>query len=194
MNTDEKLVGDLYESLFDSITDEEVKELGIKTDDEKFAITNEDQAMFFLRKVNELREERDHINNICNKQIESFTEKVNSWRNSQVYTIDNTENYFISLLEEYARIQLSDSKKKSIKYPFGTLSFKKMPDKYVYDDETLMHYIKERDLNQFIRVKEEINKKDLKSALTIKDGAACFNDEKIEGVAFEPGIVKFSIK
>lgn len=188
------LYGDIYEELFDSITEQEVRDLKIETEKESFAITNDEQANFFLRRIEELRFEKDKINMMCDKEIEAFNTRVNTYRNEEVRKIDNAENYFSVLLENYARIQLADSKKKSLKLPFGTLSFKKSPDKYTYEDKELMEFIKQNELNQFIRTKEEINKKDLKASLTIKDGQAFYEDKIVEGVSFTPGEQKFSIK
>ena len=90
---------------------------------------------------------------------------------------------------------MQDSKKKSLKLPFGTLSFKKSQPKYIYDDEQVMNFIKSNELSQFIRVKEEINKRDLKSALTInEEGIIKLNGMQIEGVTITPGEEMFNVK
>ena len=186
---------ELLDSLYEEITEAEVEELGINIESDAFAITNDGQANFFLRRLDEIRNEKDKINNTCNTEIEKFTQKVNDFRAKELKTLENTENFFITLLENYARIQLQDSKKKSLKLPFGTLSFKKSPAKYIYDDEQVMNFIKSNELSQFIRVKEEINKRDLKSALTInEEGIIKLNGMQIEGVTITPGEEIFNIK
>ena len=96
---------DILEALFDEITEEEVKELGIEIDNEKFAITSDEQANFFLRRLEEVRSEQDKINVTCNNEIERFTKKVNSFRAKELLSLENTEKYFISLLETYAKKQ-----------------------------------------------------------------------------------------
>lgn len=187
---------ELLSELFDEITDAEVEELGIVIEKEGFAITSEGQANFFLRRLEEARNEKDKINNTCDNEINKFNEKVNAFRSKEVRSLENAEAYYSTLLEKYASIALADSKKKSLKLPFGTLAFKTSPVKYIYDDEVLMKYIKDNDLSQFIRVKEEINKKDLKTALIVdkETGSISINDIPVNGVNITPGELSFSIK
>lgn len=186
----------ILESLFDEITEEEVKELGIEIENERFAITSDEQANFFLRRLQEVRSEKDKINTTCNNEIERFTNKVNNFRAKEILSLENTENYFCTLLEAYAKKQLEGSKKKSLKLPFGTMSFKKGQRKVIYDDEELTKFIKQNNLNQFIRTKEEINKADLKKALEFneQDGTASLNGQVIIGITTTPGEESFSIK
>lgn len=186
---------ELLDDLFEEITEAEVKELGIDIESDSFAITNDGQANFFLRRLEEIRNEKDKINNTCNTEIEKFTQKVNDFRSRELNTLENTERFFTTLLENYARLQLQDSKKKSLKLPFGTLSFKKSQPKYIYDDEVVMNFIKTNELSEFIRIKEEINKRDLKSALNINDeGMVILNGKAMEGITITPGEETFSVK
>lgn len=186
---------DILEALFDEITEEEVKELGIEIDNEKFAITSDEQANFFLRRLEEVRSEQDKINLTCNNEIERFTKKVNTFRTKELISLENTEKYFISLLETYAKKQLEGSKKKSIKLPFGTMSFKKGQRKMVYEDDVLMNFIKSNSLNDFIRIKEEINKSELKKAIKLEeDGSVTLHGTIVEGATSLPAEETFSIK
>ena len=197
-NVDFEMFGensDILDSLFEAITEEEVRDLGIEIEKENFAITSDEQANFFLRRLEEVRSEKDKINNTCNQEIERFTARVNNFRAKETLSLENTERFFCTLLENYARQQLEGSKKKSIKLPFGTMSFKKSPRKMVYDDEVLMNFIKTHNLNDFIRIKEEINKKDLKSQLKItEDGIVTLDDQVVEGITTMPGETTFSVK
>lgn len=195
MNNFELLNNDLFKSLLDDITEEEVEELGIEIEDNKFSILNDEQANFFLRRLEEIRSEKDKINNMCNNEIEKFTNKVNNFRTKELYSLENTEKYFISLLETYAKKQLENSNRKSIKLPFGTMSFKKGQRKIIYDDDVLKAYIKDNNLNQFIKIKEEINKADLKKAIKYEDNnSLSFNGNIVEGISYLPAEETFSIK
>lgn len=184
---------ELLDSLYEEITEQEVEELGINIESDSFAITSDDQANFFLRRLEEIRNEKDKINTTCDREIEKFSQKVNDFRAKELRSLENTESFFMTLLENYARIQLNGSKKKSIKLPFGTLSFKKTQPKYVYDDKVIMNFIKVNQMPEFIRIKEEVNKKDLKAALTVNDeGLILLNGKVMEGVVITPGEEKFS--
>ena len=186
---------DILESLFDEITEAEVKELGIEIENERFAITSDEQANFFLRRLEDIRSERDKINQTCNNEIERFVTKVNNFRAKETLSLDNTERYFSGLLEDYARKQLEGSNKKTLKLPFGTMSFKKGQRKMVYEDDILKNFIKTNHLEQFVRVKEEINKAELKKAVNIDDnGIVTLNGQVVEGITTLPGEESFSIK
>lgn len=187
---------DILNSLFDEITEEEVKELGIEIENERFAITSDEQANFFLRRLQEIREEKDKINITCNNEIERFKSKVNNFRAKEILSLENTENFFSTLLESYAKKQLETSKKKTLKLPFGTMSFKKGQRKIVYDDEVLNKFIKENNLKEFIRIKEEINKSEIKKALEFNEetGVALLKGQVVQGITTSPGEEKFSIK
>ena len=197
-NVDFEMFGensDILDSLFEAITEEEVRDLGIEIEKENFAITSDEQANFFLRRLEEVRSEKDKINNTCNQEIERFTARVNNFRAKETLSLENTERFFCTLLENYARQQREGSKKKSIKLQFGTMSFKKKKKKMVYDDEVLMNFIKSHNLNDFIRIKEEINKKDLKSQLKItEDGIVTLDDQVVDGITTMPGETTFSVK
>lgn len=194
-NEFEMFDNDILESLFDEITEAEVKELGIEIENERFAITNDEQANFFLRRLQDIRSEKDKINTTCNNEIERFVAKVNNFRAKEILSLENTENYFSVLLESYAKKQLEGSKKKSLKLPFGTMSFKKGQRKMVYDDEALMTFIKTNGLNDYIRTKEEINKADLKKAIvTTDEGTVVLNGQVVDGITTTPGEESFSIK
>lgn len=186
----------IVKELYEEITDSEVEELGIDLQDEKFAITSEEQANFFLRRVAEIRSERDKINATCDREIERFSEKVNAYRNREVNTLNNTENYFSQLLESYARSVLAGGKKKSKKLAFGTLGFKKVSPSFIYNDEVILNFIKKNNLEEkYIRVKEELNKKDFKAAVIRgEDGSIKIGDLNVEGLEITEESEKFTIK
>ena len=65
----------------------------------------------------------------------------------------------------------------------------------VYEDDILKNFIKTNHLEQFVRVKEEINKAELKKAVNIDDnGIVTLNGQVVEGITTLPGEESFSIK
>lgn len=182
------------DELYEDITNAEVEELNIDISSKDFNITNENQANFFLRRLSELNEEKNKINEACDKEIDAFVQKVNAFRNKELQQHENTEKYFNELLEKYANIELANSNKKSLKLPFGTLQYKTSARKFEYDDKLLMEYIKTNNLSEFIRTKEEINKVDLKKSIKIVDGEASINGEYVDGITVCEPETKFTIK
>lgn len=199
--------GDILNELYEEITSQEVEELGIDVENERFQITTEEQANFFMRQLEEIRRQISKVETTCDTEIERYTKRVNEFKEKKTGTLKNTENYFLTLLENYARVELSQSKKKTIKTPFGTLSFKNSPSKFNYDEEVLMNFIKKHNLEAFVKVKEEINKKDLRAAVEVQeDGSVKIVleamdgvrensiSEVVEGILVTPGEEKFTVK
>lgn len=185
----------LLDELYDDINTQEVEELGINIEEEGFRIIDVNQANFFLRQLAKLQEEKKAINDMCDKEIEAFVLKVNSFRNSKLQTLENTENYFNTLLEKFAAAELADSNKKSLKLPFGTLQYRTTPAGYKYNnEEAIFNYIKSNNLNEFIRTKQDIDKTKLKKALLTKDGKVYLNGEELEDIVPTEQETKFSIK
>ena len=92
-------------------------------------------------------------------------------------------------MNEYA-----ETNKKTIKLPIGTLSIRKQPPKYIYNDEEVLSFLKENNLNDYIRVKEEVNKKDLKKATQINNNnQMMINGKEVPGVVVVPQDDKFEV-
>lgn len=184
----------LLDEMYEGIVEDEAKSLGINVEAGQYAIIDDNQANFFLKRLEEATKEKNKINDMCDKEINDFSERVNSFRTKQTSSLDSAINFFTQILEKYAQNELDGSKKKSIKLPFGTLQFKKSVDKYEYEEDILIKYIKDNDLTGLTRTKVELNKADFKKAIKVVDNKVFLNDIEIEGVNVTPGEIKFLIK
>ena len=185
---------ELLGELNNSVIEDEAAALGINVEGDNLRVVDDSQANFFLRRMEELNKEKNGINDVCDKEIEAFVNRVNKFRNSKLATADNTMNYFSLLLEKYAQSELVGSKKKSIKLPFGTLQFKKSVDKYEYEDEKVLAFINKNQMIGLTRTKVELSKKEIKEAITIVEDKVLLNGKEVEGITVTPGETKFSIK
>ena len=184
----------LMDELKESSMEDEAKELGLVNVDENYKILDANSANFFLKRLEELKAEEDEINEMCDGEIERFTQKVNTFRDNRLTTIKNTQNYFKKYLEQYAEEQLANSKKKSIKLPFGTLQFRKATSQYTYDDDKLLSFLKDSKLTNLVAVKETPNKAELKKIASVKDGKLFINNVEVEGVTVAEGTTSFDVK
>ena len=184
----------LMDELKESIMEDEARELGLVNVDENYKILDANSANFFLKRLEELKAEEDEINEMCDGEIERFTQKVNTFRDNRLTTIKNTQNYFKKYLEQYAEEQLANSKKKSIKLPFGTLQFRKATSQYTYDDDKLLSFLKDSKLTNLVAVKETPNKAELKKIASVKDGKLFINNVEVEGVTVAEGTTSFDVK
>lgn len=184
----------LLDDLSTFLDEEDRKELGIPEEDSEYKIIDDSTANYYLRKLEEIKNQENEINTLCDDELNRLTEKINLFRNSRLKTLSNTENYLTKKLEEYAEEKLKDSNKKSLKLPFGTLQFKKTPNKYEYDDTILLNYLTENKLNDYLNIKTSPNKTQIKKAGKIENNKLYIDNQEIPGITIEEGQVGFSVK
>jgi hypothetical protein len=103
------------DDLLGFIDEQEVQELGLNTADENYTIKDMSHANYVAKKLHEVRNEMETINSTADRQIASYTQKVETWREKSLSPLQGTETYLLGLLQEYAKRQLEGSSKKSIK-------------------------------------------------------------------------------
>ena len=185
----------LIEELKEFIIEEEAKDLHIENLDENFQILDDETANFFLKRLYEINQEKEEIVSLCDKEIEKHNQIVNTFREEKLKSFENVESYYKYLLEQYASSKLQgQTKVKSVKLPFGTLQFRKSPSQYTYDNDLLIKYLKDNNLNHLISIVESPNKKEIKKEGSEKDGKLIIDGQEVEGIDIQPGEVKFDVK
>jgi hypothetical protein len=191
---------DFIKDLNESISKMEAEELNINvTGDEKSdreMIQNPQQANYFCKVVNELREERAKTEELINQELERVQREYEAYKTREFNRIDGQIQYFSGLLESYATKELQNSKKRSIKLPHGTLSIKKQQDKYDYDEEAILECLKKNKQDKFIKVQtvETVNKKDLKKEGFSHNGKLYLDNIEVKGVVITAQPDKFEVK
>lgn len=191
---------DFIKNLNESISKMEAEELNINvTGDEKSdkeMIQNPQQANYFCKVVNELREERAKTEELINQELERVQREYEAYKTKEFNRIDGQIQYFSGLLESYATKELQNSKKRSIKLPHGTLSIKKQQDKYDYDEDAILECLKKNKQDKFIKVQtvETVNKKDLKKEGFSHNGKLYLDNIEVKGVVITAQPDKFEIK
>lgn len=189
---DQQTSNDLLEDLLSFIDEEEEQEIGVN-ESQPFRIENDMQANYFIRKVKELRKEKEQILETAERELRRYEAKIEKWKEMMLSPLENKEKFFLQLLQQYAEEQLMGTGKKSMKLIEGTLGFRKKPDKYEYDEETLLAYLKEK-YPDFVRYKASVDKTELKKAAEAKDGKLYLNGEEVPGVAVIPQEIGFDVK
>lgn len=191
---------DFIKDLNECISKMEAEELNINvTGNEKSdreIIQNPQQANYFCKVVNELREERAKTEELINQELERVQREYEAYKTKEFNRIDGQIQYFSGLLESYATKELQNSKKRSIKLPHGTLSIKKQQDKYDYDEEAIIECLKKNKQDKFIKVQtvETVNKKDLKKEGFSHNGKLYLDNIEVKGVVITAQPDKFEIK
>jgi len=149
----------------------------------KFRIENLEQASWVFRKISVLKKRQEEIRELAEKEIE----RIRNWQEAETNKYQRSIEFFESLLQEYIfKERQKDPKFKTVSTPYGKATLRKMPPKWNYDDEKLLTFLKQSGKQQFIRVKEEVNKAELKKVVkVVGDVAVDENGEVIEGITIE---------
>lgn len=152
---------------------------------ERFSINSIDEVNWALRKLSAFQAQKKEINELAEKEIE----RIKSWEKAEENKLQQSVDFFQSLLTEFAIKQRNEDEKfKKVSTPYGTVKFRKQQDKWEYNDQELLECLKQNELVGFIRIKEEVNKSELKKSATVINGVVVDSETglKLEGVTVVP--------
>ena len=172
----------------------------IKNKDERFKIDNDSKANWALRKIRKLKEKINENEEFAEKEImiiEKELSEINQWLEKENQKLEDQIDFFEGLLFDYAQILREDDPElKTHSLPFGKLMFRKQRPKWKYDDNKLLDFCKENNLDNVIQIKERVNKNNLKKFVEVSGDKAINPDtgEVIEGVNVINRPEKFKVK
>ena len=146
---------------------------------EKFEVNSLSSADWALRKIKEL--EADIKQNMDFAESEKI--RLEQWLESENHKYQESIEYFNGLLSHYLQELRKDNPKAKISTPHGTVSTRKNPKQWTYSDDVLAE-LEEKEMFEFIRIKKEVDKKELKKVLCATDDGIVVNSdgEVIKGV------------
>lgn len=157
----------------------ELEELQTFEQNEGFSIQSLNEADWALRKIAALNKQKEEKAGLAKERIEFYK----NWLTKETESIEQSISYFEMLLGKYLLEQRKTDKKFKISTPFGKVSTRKQPPKWELNDEKVLAALKENEMDGLIRIKEEVNKVELKKAVSIQAGRAITEDGVIlEGV------------
>ena len=131
-----------------------------------FEIDSDDKAEWALQKIEENQKEFDRLSKLAENQIEQIKLKLEKAKtqneNSRCFFTEKLKTYFNNVEHKKTKTQ------ESYKLLSGTLVMKKGKDKIEKDDDELLIFIKQNNLNDFIKTKESVSWSDFKKGLFIK--------------------------
>lgn len=147
---------------------------------ERFKIKNLESANWAFRKLKAIEEQEAEIKALMDKEIK----RIQEWGKHDLDKIKDSKAFFNQLLEEYYLQQRALNPKFKISTPYGNVSSKKQQPKWIYEDDVVLTSLHDKGLSKFIRVKEEVNKADLKKEVEIMEfdlGYVCVYKGEILG-------------
>lgn len=177
----------------------EAEELNINDieSEDGILIRNNSDADFYIKLINRFRREIDEINEFVDAELERQVRLYESYREERLRPIENQIKFYEEALRTYTMNELADSNRKSIKLPNGTLAIRKQQPSYNYNEEEVMQFLKENELEQYITTKttESLNKKDIKKDFIVNNNnQLVYNNKIVPGASVEFKDDKFEVK
>ncbi|MEA4963984.1 host-nuclease inhibitor Gam family protein, partial [Lutispora sp.] len=147
-------------------------------ENQRFKVSDLDAANWALRKIAVYKKKQTEIKDLA----ETERYRIDSWEKGETESIDRSIAYFEGLLGQYLIEQRNKDPKFKISTPYGQVIMRKQQPKWEYEDKTVIEYLKSVGLNGLIRIKEELNKVDLKKTVTVEEGRAILQGVELPGV------------
>lgn len=130
---------------------------------EGFKIENLEGATWAFRKLRAIQNKEADIKAIAEEEIA----RVNNWKETELKQYEADKQYFEFLLSEYYKNEKAKDKKFKLSTPYGKVTSRKTAKWNYENEEALTKYLKDN-RPELVRVKEEVNKTELKKVF--KDG------------------------
>lgn len=160
---------------------------------EGFKVEDDQQANWCLRKIKDITQQIQNNSELAQAEIE----KIESWEQQEKEKLQQSIDYFQGLLAQYAvKKREEDPKFKSQKLPHGRIKFVKQQPKWNYDDNKLLETLKQNNLTDFIKIKEQPDKAQIKKAFEVAKGKVINPDtgEFVEGITVEEREESFKVE
>ena len=148
---------------------------------EGFRIDNDQKAEWALAKIREEQAEAMRIINVCKSMIMHYEEQMKKaeedLEKKTAYLRSQLEQYFDSVEKRRTKTQ------EVYKLPSGILRRKYPGPQFKRDDDALVKWLKERNMKDYIKVKETADWASLKKAVqVVSDKVVDENGEVVEGI------------
>lgn len=174
----------------DAMLKEELKTV-IERENEGFKIDSLETADWALKKLKAIKAHDDDVNQVAQNNIDQAI----AWRDRELDKNQANREYFESLLTDYLRDGRLTDKKFKIDTPNGKVSTRKTPAGLVYEEKVVLNALRNQGMGKFIKVKESIDKVDLKKAGQLVNGKFVMEDgEIIAGVTEKPAVENVTFK
>lgn len=187
---------DLDKQLASFIDAEDIKQVG-DPKQQGFIIEDDRQADYIVKKIKEIRNQKEEVQAVAKKAIDDYTAKVQKFEETQLNPLTYQEEYLTKILEAYAIERLKGSKKKSIKLIEGTIGFHKKPILISYDEPIVMEFMKDHpDIGRkFTKTNISLDKMKIrKSGILDENNALTLDSVTIPGIVAEEQPDSFTIK
>lgn len=159
----------------------------------EFIIDNDNKAEWALKKISEEKAEMQRYVNICQTMINEYQTKIQQvqeqFKNKTSYLKNQLALYFETIEPKKTKTQ------ESYKLPSGILKKKYPGPEFVRDEEKLIEWLKNSNMNDLIKTKELADWATLKKSIKVSGDKAITEDgEVIEGIEVQERSPVFEIE
>lgn len=127
---------------------------------QEYTISDLKGSIWAFERLKELQDKKNEVISIGNGLIAEKTERIKKWVEDESKPIDNQIEYFKFKLLEYYNGERENNPKFKLTTPYGKVATR-TAKRWNYQEDVLLEYLKENE-PELVRVKEEVNKADLK--------------------------------
>ena len=151
---------------------EEMAEL--EPEETVWTIENDEIADWALRKIREMEDECNRLNETRKKIIETYLDAI---REEEEKTERRTEHLRWHLRRYFQQVPHKATKtQESYRLPSGSLVMKQLPPQYERDDETVTEWLRNEEMDSYLDTRTSIRWADLKRCTTaLPDGSVVYN-------------------
>ena len=148
------------------------------TENQRFRIQDDNQADWALRKIARARQDMKEAEETAAMEIE----KINRWLDGQRDESLRTERFFTALLQEYYEPRfMTNPDKKTYKLPSGKVQRRTQQPLFDRDNEALLAWLKQREMTDYIEVKETPKWGELKQQVQVVGEHVVIKDGPLKG-------------
>lgn len=152
---------------------------------QRFCITDLDSLNWAFRTLSALDAQLSDKRELAEKEMA----RIQEWMDKETKSIEQNSQFFLSLIEQYAREQRANNPKWKASTPYGKVGFRKQQPKWCYDEQKALEAIESAGLDQLLRVQKELDKTALKASVNVLENGSVVHLESgmiIEGISVIP--------
>lgn len=160
---------------------------------ERFAITNLEQATWAMRKLRALAAKEVDIRKVAEGELK----RIQQWLETELRDIDSGRQFFTGILEAYHRNTIQDDPKaKTIKTPYGKLKLTKQQPEFLRDEDAIKNWAKVNKPDILIPQEPKLDWAGLKKQLQVAGDKAIdpSTGEVVPGVTVTEREAKFTVE
>ena len=152
-------------------------------------------ANYYLGRIKQDKEKMERYKEQAKQMKDDFKIRVDTWLQSRQSSLDYDIQHCLDMLEIYYEAH-KPADGKSISLPEGNIGLYSVSEKYDFDshEKDVIKYLQDHQLSKYLRIKPEIDKKEIKKAITFDGEKLWIEGIELPNVPYTPKTKVFGIR